>query len=75
MRSTAWKTPAAGGAAKGSAHEFIAGSASHARVRRGLGLGLVALYVAHDQVDGPVGESTNSSYGGFANMYDWFLAS
>jgi peptide/nickel transport system substrate-binding protein len=27
------------------------------------------------QVGGPVGETTNSSYGGFANMYDWFIPS
>ncbi|MFK8025318.1 MAG: ABC transporter substrate-binding protein [Ilumatobacter sp.] len=26
-----------------------------------------------DQLDGPIGDFTASSYGGFANMYDWFL--
>lgn len=26
-----------------------------------------------DQIDGPIGDYTASSYGGFANMYDWFL--
>ena len=26
-----------------------------------------------DQIGGPIGDFTASSYGGFANMYDWFL--
>jgi len=26
-----------------------------------------------DQIGGPIGEFTASSYGGFANMYDWFV--
>lgn len=26
-----------------------------------------------DQLDGPIGTFTASSYGGFANMYDWFV--
>lgn len=26
-----------------------------------------------DQIDGPIGDWTASTYGGFANMYDWFV--
>ncbi len=26
-----------------------------------------------DQIDGPIGDWTASAYGGFANMFDWFL--
>ncbi|MEO1056117.1 MAG: hypothetical protein AAFY28_04305, partial [Actinomycetota bacterium] len=26
-----------------------------------------------DQLGGPIGDFTASSYGGFANMYDWFV--
>ncbi len=26
-----------------------------------------------DQLDGPIGDWTSSAYGGFSNMYDWFL--